>query len=80
MCAAWPQVRAKLIEDKANGPAVIATLQREISGLIAVEPQGGKQARAAAVSPVIEAGNVWLPQGPAWADDFIEECAVFPNG
>jgi predicted phage terminase large subunit-like protein len=80
MCAAWPQVRAKLIEDKANGPAVIATLQREISGLIPVEPQGGKQARVAAVSPVIEAGNVWLPQGPAWADDFIEECAAFPNG
>jgi predicted phage terminase large subunit-like protein len=39
-------------------------------------------ARAAAVSPLIEAGNVYLlhPQYAPWVDDFIEECAAFPNG
>ena len=47
-----------------------------------MNPQGGKIARAAAVSPLIEAGNVYLPhpQVAPWVDDFIEECAAFPNG
>ena len=47
--------------DKANGTAVIATLKHEIQGLIAVNPEGGKEARASAVSPQIESGNVYLP-------------------
>ncbi len=54
----WPGAIAKLIEDKANGPAVIQMLDYEIPGLLPVSPQGGKVARAAAVSPLVEAGNV----------------------
>lgn len=82
LTAKWPQANAKLIEDKANGPAVIQMLQREIPGLIAVNPEGGKVVRAAAVSPDIEAGNVYLPDPSIapWVHDFIEECAAFPNG
>ena len=51
-------------------------------GIIAVAPEGGKVARAAAVSPGIEAGNVYLPhaQIAPWVTGFIEECAAFPNG
>ena len=78
----WPEARAKWVEDKANGPAVIATLKRKISGLIAVDPEGSKEARAYAVSPECESGNVFLPH-PAvmpWVWDFIEECTAFPNG
>jgi predicted phage terminase large subunit-like protein len=60
----WPQNYAKLIEDKANGSAVIQMLQHEIVGIIPVNPEGGKLARAAAVSPLIEAGNVYLPHPP----------------
>ncbi len=56
-----PLAVAKLVEDKANGTAVIDTLRRKIPGLIAIEPQGGKQVRASAVSPRYEAGNVILP-------------------
>jgi len=82
LSAKWPQAKAKLIEDKANGPAVIATLKKEISGLIPVEPQGSKESRAWAVSPEVEAGNVYLPDPSIapWVHDFIEECAAFPNG
>lgn len=75
----WPRAKAKLIEDKANGPAVIATLKREIPGLIPVNPEGGKVVRAQAVTPDIEAGNVFLPEDAPWVNDFIEECAAFPN-
>ncbi len=82
LSAKWPQAHAKLVEDKANGPAVIATLKREITGLIAVEPQGSKEARAAAVSPDVEAGNVYLPDPTVapWIHDFIEELSAFPHG
>lgn len=78
----WPQAVAKLVEDKANGPAVIATLKGRVPGLIPIEPSGGKEARAAACAPLIEAGNVWVPLPavlPAGAD-FIEEAASFPTG
>ncbi len=78
----WPMAGAKLVEDAANGPAVIDTLSREIPGLIAVKPDGGKVARLTAVSPMIEAGNVYLPSPEIapWVQDVIEEAAVFPNG
>lgn len=77
----WPQAWAKLVEDKANGPAVIDVLHHHIPGLIAVEPDGGKVARLQAVSPLIEAGNVYLPNASraSWVQDFIEEVSVFPN-
>lgn len=58
-----PEAVAKLVEDKANGPAVISSLRRSIPGLIPIQPDGTKEARAAAVTPLVEAGNVWLPAG-----------------
>lgn len=82
LSAKWPYSFAKVIEDKANGSAVVQILAHEIAGIIPVTPEGGKVARAAAVSPLIEAGNVYLPhpQIAPWVNDFIEECAAFPNG
>jgi predicted phage terminase large subunit-like protein len=77
-----PAAHAKLVEDKANGPAVIQTLRSSVAGLIAVNPEGDKVSRANAVTPDIEAGNVYLPH-PAiapWVDGLIDECASFPNG
>ncbi len=81
MSRKWPQAVTKLIEDKANGPAVIAMLRHRVGGLIPVEPTGSKVARASAVSPLIEAGNVYLPhpQIAPWVNDFIEQCASFPK-
>jgi predicted phage terminase large subunit-like protein len=77
----WPKAFAKLVEDKANGPAVISTLRHKVPGLIAVNPEGGKMARASAVSPEIEAGNVYLPHPhiAPWVEAFIGLCAAFPN-
>lgn len=76
-----PGATAKLVEDKANGPAVISLLKQEIPGLIEVNPEGGKESRAQAVSPVIESGNVYLPhpQIATWVDAFIQECIEFPG-
>lgn len=82
LTAKWPTARLKLVEDKANGPAVIAALRHQIPGLVAVNPDGGKVARAAAASPLIEAGNVYLPDPTIapWVGDLVSECSVFPNG
>lgn len=82
LTARWPAAHEKIVEDKANGPAVVATLKGEISGLIEVSPQGGKEARANAISYLVEAGNVYLPDPTVmpWIDDFREEAAAFPNG
>jgi predicted phage terminase large subunit-like protein len=77
---AWPRARRILIEDKANGSAVIEMLQDELDGILAVEPEGGKEARAASVEPQIEAGNFYLPEGAPWIDSFVEEFALFPKG
>ncbi len=80
--AKWPQARLKLIEDKANGPAVIQMLRKEISGLVAVNPEGGKVARANAVAPDVEAGNVHLPHPSIapWVEINIDEACSLPNG
>lgn len=82
MTGRYPWVATKLVEDTANGPAVIATLEREIGGLVAVRPEGGKVARVNAVAGLVEAGNVWLPHPSIapWVEDFVEECAAFPTG
>lgn len=74
-----PDAHIKLIEDKANGSAIIQTLQTTIGGIIPVNPEGGKIARVNAVSAYIESGNVYLPRS-TWISDFVEEAASFPNG
>lgn len=80
--AKFPEANAKYIEDKANGSAVIQTLKNTIPGIIPVNPDGGKVARAEAISPDVEAGNVYLPDPSIapWVGDFVEECTVFPYG
>lgn len=79
--AQYPDARAKLIEDKANGPAIISMLQKKVGGLIPCQVEGSKYARAFAASPLVDAGNIYLPH-PAiapWVPDFIEELATFPS-
>ena len=80
----WPQATVKLIEDTANGPAIISALRKEIGGIIPVSVKGSKGARASAVSPFIEAHNIFLPSNeiavPGFdVELFIEECTQFPN-
>lgn len=61
LSAKWPQAVAKFLEDEANGPAAINSLQKQLVGLIPIEPEGSKYARASAISPLAHAGNVVLP-------------------
>lgn len=78
----YPKALRKLIEDKANGSAVISILKRKLSGMTEVQPEGGKVARANAVIPAIESGNVYLPHPLLynWVNQYITQHSQFPNG
>ena len=80
--SSYPDFPAILIEEKANGAAVIDTLKQSVSGLIPVQVDGSKEARAHAATPFVEAGNVYLPHPliAPWVEEFIAECASFPTG
>lgn len=85
MLQKYPRIGAKYIEAKANGHAIIDTLNREIGGFIPVKADvstGGKIARAYAIEPFVASGNVYLPRGEGceWVHDYVEELASFPNG
>ncbi len=75
----WPTAVRKLVEKKANGAAVIDSLKSKVPGLIAIEPKSSKESRAHAVSPEIEAGNVYLPESAPWLHDYLNEWSQFPN-
>lgn len=78
----FPRAHAKLIEDKANGPAVIDTLGKKLPGLIPITPEGGKVARANAVTVCFEAGNVWHPHPSIapWVKAHQGSLLAFPAG
>lgn len=80
MSAKYKDRHSIIIEDKANGSAIISYLRHEIQGLIPIQPQGGKVVRANVVTGVVEAGNVYLPKYADFTNEFVEECASFPNG
>lgn len=82
LSAKWPQALEKLIEDKANGPAVIRILRDEIPGLVDVNPEGGKETRMNAAAPMARAGNLWLPHPSVcpWVHAFIDEAEAAPYG
>jgi predicted phage terminase large subunit-like protein len=82
MAKKWPRAVKKIVEDKANGSAVVETLNKKISGMRPVNPEGGKLARANAVSPLFEAKNVWLPDPELapWIGDYTKELQSFPMG
>lgn len=81
--AMHPDYSEIIIEEKANGAAIIDVLKSKFYGVIAINPTESKEARLEACSPLIEAGNVFLPSNPAcydWVEDFIKEVTAFPKG
>jgi predicted phage terminase large subunit-like protein len=78
--AKWPATSGIYVEDKANGPAVIELLKREIPGIVAVQAEISKVARARAVEPFQQSGNVFLPFEAPWLEDYLDELAKFPRG
>lgn len=82
----WERASTKLVEDKADGMAVIRMLRDQIPGLRAfrVSGRGSKSSRYRAVAPYWQAGNIWLPDetkilhAEPWIDEFIGEHTTAP--
>jgi predicted phage terminase large subunit-like protein len=70
-----------LVEDCASGQSVIQELRCETAlPIIAVKVDRDKISRAQAVTPLIEAGKVFLLESAPWLPDFMDEFAAFPTG
>jgi predicted phage terminase large subunit-like protein len=72
-------VCAVLVEDKANGPAVIQRLKVNVPGVIEINPQGGKVARMFAAAAEWQAGDWFVDRNAAWTEPLVEQLTMFPN-
>lgn len=77
-----PHTTAKLVENKANGPAIMQSLRATVAGFIPVEPRlyGGKYDRAQAMAFLPQAGNIYLPHKDLapWVEDYVTNMFRFP--
>lgn len=74
-----PKALKKLVEDKANGTAIINELRKTVSGIVPITPKESKVARASAISAYFEAGNVYIPENADWRAEFENELVNFPS-
>ena len=71
---------AVLIEDKASGQSLIQDLKRETRfNIIAIKVNKDKLTRFASITPIIEAGRLYLPEKADWLFDLENELLLFPN-
>jgi predicted phage terminase large subunit-like protein len=83
LSAKHPTAYDKLVEDKANGPAIEAMLRGELPGITLVTPMGGKEARANAGAVLIASGRVYVPHPSIAPFDVLAYLAQherFPRG
>lgn len=71
---------AVIVEYKASGKSAFQALRSQTSiPLLKELPHKSKLVRLEIVSPLIEAGLVYLPDLAPWLFDYIEELATFPG-
>lgn len=82
MAEKWPIAITKIVENKANGPALESDLEDQIPGILLYNPRGDKFQRAEFVLPLVLAGNVFIPEDAAqpWAKEALAELCAFPQG
>lgn len=69
------------IEPKATGKSIVQVTKKETDLNVkeAKAPKESKTARVNSISATLEVGRVFLPEGMLWVEDFLTECAAFPN-
>lgn len=75
----YPSCKTTLIENKANGPAIISLLKEKVSNIVEVNPTTSKDERLHSVAPIFEAGNFLLPANSPISKLVVEELCAFPN-
>lgn len=79
MSARWPQTSRIYVEKKANGAALLNTLRKRAALIRPVTPQGSKEARALAIQPTVDAGNVAILD-TVLDQKMLQELKDFPFG
>ena len=76
----FPEAKPVIIEEAANGAAIIATLRTELF-VQPVTPKGGKVSRLNAVAFAIQNGYVFIPDPSSfpWVEDYLDQFTAFPN-
>lgn len=70
-----------LVEDRASGQSLIQELKHANNlPIVAIKVDTDKVTRAHAVTPLIEAGKVFLPESGPFVNGYIDEHAMFANG
>lgn len=76
-----------LVEEAANGHAVIDQLSREFPGVVGIRAgdgggggMKGKQGRAASVQAIVASGAIVLPERAPWVGAWLDEVCGFPGG
>lgn len=84
-----------IVEDKANGSALLSDLQKHVSGLVPYSPKDSKIVRYRSISGILAAQQFFLPgdgacivtknsevplRGYVWIDDLKFELLAIPNG
>jgi predicted phage terminase large subunit-like protein len=83
MAARWPQTSRIYVEKAANGAAVIDSLKKRAALIKPVSPKGSKEARALAVQPIIDSGNLAILDMVIAQQDglqMLQEFRDFPFG
>jgi phage uncharacterized protein (putative large terminase), C-terminal domain len=83
--AAWKQYGETdviLVEKKASGQSLIQELQKAGLPVFPYNPDGDKESRAHACTPILNSSRVWLPKTTktGWQHDLMNECSSFPRG
>lgn len=79
---AWPRASSKVIENKANGPAVVSDLKSVVAGMEEFDPNkyGSKEARAWAIQGDQASGRILIPrpgtEQPKTLTRFLTLCAA----
>jgi predicted phage terminase large subunit-like protein len=71
--------RRVLVEDTGAGTSLVQELSGQVSGIVAVKPEGDKASRMAVASAKFEAGQVLLPERASWLPDLESELFTFPG-
>lgn len=79
----WPAAREILIEDASTGPSLDDYLVKHhrIRKVRLVPATGDKKVRAAAITPMVQAGQLVVPDPKVfpWAQDYVTELLEFPD-
>jgi predicted phage terminase large subunit-like protein len=77
-----PGIGQKFVEDKASGTPLVQLLRKTVAGIQAVNPGSASKPERARLNilPRLSAGQVYLPEGAPWTDEFVAEFAGFPGG